>query len=147
MRSLWRARDRQALHARVARLSAAAPPRWGRMTAPQMVSHLVESLRMATGELPVAPKRGPLRYPVVKHLIVYLIPFPKGVPTAPELVSRVPSDWPSDVRALSAAMEGCASRAATDRWPDHPAFGRLSHRAWGVLIYRHMDHHLRQFGV
>ena len=32
-------------------------------------------------------------------------------------------------------------------WPDHPAFGALSRRAWGVLIYRHMDHHLRQFGA
>jgi len=33
----------------------------------------------------------------------------------------------------------------TEEWPEHPAFGALSRRAWGVLIYRHMDHHLRQF--
>jgi hypothetical protein len=117
------------------------------MTAPQMVSHLVECLRMATGELPVAARRTPLRYPLVKHFVVYLMPFPKGVPTAPELVSRVPSCWPSDVRMLSAALDGCAARAAADRWAEHPAFGKLSHRAWGVLIYRHMDHHLKQFGV
>jgi hypothetical protein len=31
--------------------------------------------------------------------------------------------------------------------PEHPAFGRLSGRAWGALVYRHMDHHLRQFGL
>ena len=32
-------------------------------------------------------------------------------------------------------------------WQEHPAFGRLARRAWGVLAYRHLDHHLRQFGV
>jgi hypothetical protein len=32
-------------------------------------------------------------------------------------------------------------------WPEHPAFGHLTHRAGGVVEYRHADHHLRQFGV
>jgi hypothetical protein len=32
-------------------------------------------------------------------------------------------------------------------WPEHPAFGRMSRRVWGVLGYRHLDHHFRQFGV
>jgi hypothetical protein len=147
MRSLWRVRDRHDLQARISRLSPSAPAKWGRMSAPEMVSHLVESLRMATGELPVASRRLPLRYPPLKQFIVYLMPFPKGVPTAPELKARVPGDWPSDVRALSAAMDGCAGRPADGPWPHHPAFGKLSHRAWGVLAYRHIDHHLRQFGV
>jgi hypothetical protein len=30
---------------------------------------------------------------------------------------------------------------------DHPGFGRMSARDWDVLQYRHLDHHLRQFGV
>jgi hypothetical protein len=32
-------------------------------------------------------------------------------------------------------------------WPDHPVFAKMSRKAWCVLGYRHMDHHLRQFGV
>ena len=40
-----------------------------------------------------------------------------------------------------------ASKSPTEVWPEHPAFGSLTHRAWGVLKYRHADHHLRQFGV
>jgi hypothetical protein len=29
----------------------------------------------------------------------------------------------------------------------HPSFGRMRPRDWDVLQYRHLDHHLRQFGV
>jgi Protein of unknown function (DUF1569) len=32
-------------------------------------------------------------------------------------------------------------------WPEHPVFGEMTPRAWCVLGYRHMDHHLRQFGI
>jgi hypothetical protein len=32
-------------------------------------------------------------------------------------------------------------------WPEHPVFGKMTPRAWRVLGYRHMDHHLRQFGI
>ena len=31
------------------------------------------------------------------------------------------------------------------RWPEHPFFGPLTRKDWGVLGYRHSDHHLRQF--
>jgi hypothetical protein len=117
------------------------------MSAPEMLSHLVESLRMATGALPVAPRRGLLRYAPLKQMIVYVLPFPKGVPTAPELVARMPGDWEADLRALSLEIEACSARRADDAWAEHPVFGALSHRAWGVFIHRHIDHHLRQFDV
>ncbi len=29
----------------------------------------------------------------------------------------------------------------------HPAFGNISTNEWGIAAYKHMDHHLRQFGV
>jgi hypothetical protein len=30
---------------------------------------------------------------------------------------------------------------------DRAVFGRISGRSWGALQYKHLDHHLRQFGV
>jgi hypothetical protein len=102
---------------------------------------------MALGDLPVAAKATPIRYPPLKQLIVYVAPFPKNVPTAPELLARAPGDWSSDVHALLGLVDRVVARGPSARWPDHPAFGRLSPRAWGVLMYRHMDHHLRQFGA
>jgi hypothetical protein len=118
------------------------------MNAAQTVAHLNDAMRMALGELPVAPKNTPLRVWPVKQLVVYALPFPKSAPTAPELIARLDT---ADLRAEQADFkriaETLAQKRASDRWPSHPAFGRLTHRAWGVLEFRHTDHHLRQFGV
>jgi len=117
------------------------------MTAPQMICHLADSAKMALGDLPVASKRLPIRYPPLKQLIIYALPFPKSAPTAPELLARAPREWHLDVGELTALVDQLAARRGSASWPEHPAFGALTERAWGVLVYRHMDHHLRQFGA
>jgi hypothetical protein len=149
MKSVWDAEAARELRERVGRLSAERRAAWGRMSAAQVVCHLADSLKMALGELQVAPKNLPIRYPPLKQVIIYLAPFPKNAPTAPDLVARPPRAWDEDVRDLRSLLDRVSARGtdAQATWPAHPAFGRLSRRAWGVLIYRHVDHHLRQFGV
>lgn len=132
---------------RIDRVTTESRPRWGKMNAEQMLAHLTESLRMGVGELATKSKKLPIRYFPLKHLIVYLLPFPKGAPTARELM---PSDHRSVEQSkneIARLARTFADRASAKEWPEHPAFGRLSTRAWGVLTYRHFDHHLRQFGV
>jgi len=148
MKTMWDAANAQDIRERVARLTPERPRQWGRMSVQQMVCHLSESLKMAIGELDVAPKRLPIRYTPLKQLIIYVAPFPKNAPTAPELtIAATPHSWADDLSTLRQLIDRFASHPADARWPEHPAFGRLSRRAWGVLAYRHMDHHLRQFGV
>jgi hypothetical protein len=146
-RSLSNVRAREALLERLERLSPEARPRWGTMSAPQMLAHLVDWMRMAEGKLKTAPKNRPLRYPPIKQLAIYWLPFPKGVPTAPELVSRAPLEWAIEQDAVRQHVQSFGKLDSKFDWPDHPAFGKLTPQAWGVLGYRHMDHHLRQFGV
>jgi hypothetical protein len=145
VKSIWQEQTRKELHDRVATLAWDRRARWGKFTAPRMVCHLADSLKMAMGELPVASKRLPIRYPPLKQLIIYAAPFPKGAPTAPELLVREPHEWAHDVADVQALLARASAARGTDDWPEHPAFGKLSRRAWGVLIYRHMDHHLKQF--
>ena len=148
MNTLWDPAAAREIRGRVAQLTPDLPRRWGRMSAQQMVCHLSESLRMAIGELRVAPKRLPIRYTPLKQLIVYVAPFPKNAPTAPELtIAATPRPWADDLSTLQQLIDRFTARPADAEWPEHPAFGRLSRRAWGVLGYRHIDHHLRQFGV
>jgi hypothetical protein len=147
MKTMWNGDRQQEIRHRVGRLSSDTKGEWGRMSAPQMVCHLADSLKMALGELPVAPKATALRYPPLKQFIVYVAPFPKNVPTAPELLTRTPGDWTGEVNALLGLVDRVAARGPSAAWAPHPAFGSLSPRAWGVLMYRHMDHHLRQFGA
>jgi len=138
--------ERGVLMDRLRGLTPEARPQWGRLTARGMLAHLHDAARMALGELDVAPKMLPIRYSPIKQLVIYALPFPKSAPTAPEIVSREAHDWEAEMSAVEQAVSRLAAKPASGTWCDHPAFGRMTHRAWGVLIYRHMDHHLRQFG-
>jgi hypothetical protein len=146
MKSLWQDAARMEILRRIAEVDETTTAQWGKFTADRMLSHLAESLKMAVGELDVASKKLPIRYFPLKQLILYVLPFPKGTPTAPELLAGKPGpvdDHKAELRRLIAAF---AERKGSD-WREHPAFGKMSENAWGVLVYRHMDHHLRQFGV
>jgi hypothetical protein len=147
MKSIFNPRDHLALHERVQALRTDTIPLWGKMSAAQMVAHLSDSIRMASGELEVAPKKVPFRYSPLKEFVLYVLPMPRGLPTAPELIARKAGDWTTEVADLRAQLNGVVERGAEALAPRHPAFGKLSAKQWGVLIYRHMDHHLRQFGV
>ena len=147
MKSLWDSNAREELAQRLDRLKPDASGLWGKMNASQMVAHLVDSLKMSTGKLKVKGKKLPLRFTPIKQLIIYGPPFPKSAPTAPELLVRQCDDWDTECASLKEMMDSFASRPAGTQLPRHPAFGTLSRRAWGVLSYKHIDHHFRQFGV
>jgi hypothetical protein len=147
MKTMFNAEDRASIVTRVDRVSSGATPRWGKMNAELMVAHLVGSARMALGELSPRPKKLPLRYFPLKQLVIYWLPFPKGAPTAPELLPKETGAIDGNKSELARLLRVFAERANATTWPAHPAFGNLSKQAWGVLMYRHFDHHLRQFGV
>jgi hypothetical protein len=145
VRSIWNDSDYRELRGRLDRLRPETPAKWGKFNAPQVVCHLADSLRMASGELPVASKNLPIRFTPLKQLIIYWLPFPKGAPTAPQLLERQPSEFAADVQDLKNELDAIVKRGRSGPWVPHPAFGDLTPNAWGVLIYRHTDHHLKQF--
>jgi hypothetical protein len=136
---------RQELLDRLARLTPDRRPAWGRFTAPKMVLHLIESLRLATGELAVAPRYLPLRA-ITKRIAIHWIPWPKGAKTAPELLAGVPGTWETDLATLRGRIAALPVPSETEPLPEHPLFGAMTKHDWGVLLYRHVDHHLTQFG-
>jgi len=146
-KSIYDPAARAALLARLDHLDPNAPARFGTLTAPRMLAHLIDAVRMALGDLPIPPRKTFLSNRLVRYLIIHVFPFPKGAPTAPALLARAPDTWASDVAALKAIIERAAAQANGGTWQAHPAFGVLSTADWGVLIYKHSDHHLAQFGV
>ena len=148
MASLWDDAACRLLLERFRRLTADRKPMWGKMNAAQMLAHLNDSLRMAAGELATKPKRLPIRFFPLKQLIIYAFPFPKGAPTAPELIARLDrAQWDQEAAELPQIIERLVRIPATAAWPIHPAFGRLSHGGWGALVHKHVSHHFTQFGV
>ena len=77
------------------------------------------------------PKWLPIRFTPLKQLIIFAAPFPKGTPTAPELLVRQPREWAHDVSEVQDLLARAGSARTTNTWPEHPAFGKLSKRAWG----------------
>jgi Protein of unknown function (DUF1569). len=147
MKTVFDIFDREEVIGRIDAVTAESKPRWGKMNAEMMLAHLVASVRMAKGELEVKPKKLPIRFFPLRQLIVYWLPFPKGAPTAPELLPSDPGAIEENKHQLAQLLKDVGGRGAMDLWPYHPAFGNLGRRGWGVLIWRHVDHHLRQFGA
>src|SRR6185436_15354817 len=148
MRSILNERDRGEISSRLQSLSALSAARWGSMDVANMLKHLHLSARMTLGELPVvsANKRAFQMFPL-KHLILYVLPFPKGAPTATELKPINAVSFEEERAALLELLERIGTGPSEGAGPDHPLFGPLTWREWGVATYKHADHHLRQFGA
>ena len=148
MGSILNEGDRKEIANRMRSLSASSTRRWGSMEVADMLQHLHLSARMTLGELsvPSANKRVFQMFPL-KHLILYVFPFPKGAPTAPALKPGVGPSFEEERAALLESLERIGTGPREGAGPDHPLFGPLTWREWGVVTYKHADHHLKQFGA
>ena len=147
-KSMWDSAVRSAFIDRSRKLTPESKAQWGKFSAAGMMAHLNDSYRMALGELTVPSKNLPLRYTPIKQLIIYVLPFPKGAPTAPLLIARCDNAQLADEQLAMAAMFDKLAAVKPDQpLQEHPAFGALSHAAYGALMAKHTEHHFRQFGL
>lgn len=134
---------------RLDNLQPDSPRQWGRMSAHQMVCHLNDSFRAVVGQRDVSLAITPFSRTVMKWVAMNMpVPWPKGVPTRPEIAQdkggSPPVEWSQDVAELRSWI---AAFPARDRYGTHPMFGEMNRKDWLIWAYRHMDHHFRQFGV
>jgi hypothetical protein len=148
MGSILNESDRAAITGRVRSLSSSSSRRWGTLDVTGMLKHLHLSALMALGEMevPSANKRVFHVFPF-KHLLLYVVPFPKGAPTAPKLKPESAASIEEERAALLELIERIGTGPHDGAGPDHPLFGPLTRREWGVVTYKHADHHLKQFGA
>ena len=148
MGSILNENNRAEILKRMRSLSASSTGRWGTLDVTGMLQHLRLSARMTLGELPVpsANKRIFQVFPL-KHLILYVLPFPKGAPTAPELKPVEAVTFEEERTALLDLLERIGTGPDQGPGPAHPLFGPLTWSEWGVVTYKHADHHLKQFGA
>ena len=148
MGSILNETDRAKIVNRMRSLSTSSTRRWGSMDVTGMLKHLHLSALMALGEMevPSANKRVFHVFPV-KHLILYVLPFPKGAPTAPKLKPADAGSMEEERAAVLELLERMGTGPHDGAGPAHPLFGPLTRREWGVVTYKHTDHHLKQFGA
>ena len=148
MGSILNESERATICSRMRSLSVSSTARWGRMSVTGMLQHLRLSGQMTVGELTVASKsKRVFQVFPVKHLILYLLPFPKEAPTAPELYPDAAASFEEERAAVLTLLDRIGAGPREGTGPAHPLFGTLSWREWGVATYKHVDHHLKQFGA
>lgn len=152
MKTLARAECTTEILRRLAALTPQSERRWGTMTVHQMVCHLADVFRMATGERPVSDAAGVFQRTVIKWVALYApMRWPPGIQTRPEidacLGGTTPTSFAADLADVAVRLEAFLTLARDGRCVPHPIFGRLSPAAWLRWGYLHTDHHLRQFGL
>ena len=122
---------------------------WGKMSVAQMLEHVARALEMATGKKPRKQAfLGKLIGWIFRKGFVGPDPFPKDSPTAPDFVVQGEPDFgptKDRVKALLSEFQARGEKGCDGYI--HGFFGAMTGAEWGVTQFKHLDHHLRQFGV
>ncbi len=133
----------------LARLDALTPearPQWGTMTAAQMLAHCAGVIEVANGKpLENTPLLARLFKGLIRRMVVGERPYPKSTRTHPQFLQTSEREFETEKRRLLDALERFRETEG-ERIP-HPLFGEMSAAEKGWAMYKHLDHHLTQFGV
>jgi hypothetical protein len=149
MHSLFDAADRQSVLGRLAQLQPGAERQWGKMAAAQMMAHCSVALEVATGDLPRKQALiGKIFGPFVRSSLLGEKPFGRNSPTDPAFIVTEEKDFETEKRRLTGIVNRFCERGPEKAAvQSHSFLGKLNGDEWGVMMYKHLDHHLRQFGA
>ena len=117
------------------------------MSVDQMLWHVNRTLQLHLGEITGPRERTSLPRSVMKFLVLNL-PWPKGAPTLAALVAKEQQyDFAQERQRCLELLDRFAQRRLDEEWPENPVFGKVSGTDLSRLQAKHLDHHLRQFGV
>jgi hypothetical protein len=146
-KTIYNAKDVQEIIARIDKLDVNSIRLWGKMDTAQMLRHCYLGVQSAKGEVQV--KRVLMSYligPMVKNLFLKGKPYPRNAATGKELVVTVQLELDTERNKLKDILHAFqqAGEAGCTKEP-HGFFGKLTPAEWGILQYKHLDHHLQQF--
>lgn len=148
MQNLFDAPAKKEILQRLGALSPGAPRQWGKMTSAQMLAHCSVALEAGTGDKPRRQQLiGKIFAPFVRKGLLGEKPFSKNSPTDPTFIVTDERDFARERDRLAGLVERFFERGRDAAGKNvHSFFGRMSGDEWGLLMYKHIDHHLRQFG-
>jgi hypothetical protein len=147
MGSIYNKADNEAMIARINSLTPDNNALWGKMTVDQMCKHCNTAIQVAFG-------KQDLKINFLMRILGSMLKnkafnsdFGKNSPTAKEFKFEGSYDFEASRKELAESIAQFAHGTQVIKVMDHPFWGKMTYEDWDKLIWRHTDHHLRQFGV
>lgn len=149
MKSLFDFHTLQEVLQRIEQLNEKKEAQWGKMNVTQMIKHSQKPLKLANGNLTLERPNPIVRtiFKLFKKSLYDDKPWKQNLPTAKEFVSKDTNDFNVERERLILDLQEFGKKSTNLHWPEHPMFGKFTTEQWGKMQYKHIDHHLRQFGV
>ena len=149
MKSLFDPEVTREMVDRINQLTPGTKPLWGKMKVDQMLAHMQSPLRVALGEENL--KKGLMGFlfgRIAKKQLVKEEPFKRNLPTAPSFIVKDERNFEEEKAKVIDLIQRFSKEPGEKLDTRvHPFFGKLTADEWNVLHWKHLDHHLRQFGV
>lgn len=122
---------------------------WGKMDVAQMLAHCKEAFKV-----PLSDKKMPRMFLglligwIFKKKLYNESPWKRNLPTAPNFIIKGDRNFEAEKKELVGMIDQFYNGGPekVGRFP-HPMFGSFTPAQWGMSMYKHLDHHLQQFGV
>ncbi|HHC78937.1 MAG TPA: DUF1569 domain-containing protein [Flavobacteriia bacterium] len=150
MKNVFNPQDVNQLLERIEKLSSDTQQQWGKMDASQMLAHCNVTYEMVYTDKHPKPNAVVkfILKTFIKNKVVSETPYQKNGKTAPQFVMKSDKDFNAEKKRLIAYIKKTQELGAAhfDNKESH-SFGKLSSAEWNNMFYKHLDHHLNQFGV
>lgn len=149
MESVFDSKGNQVLVSRIENLTPITLSQWGKMTVSQMMEHCQQPIKVAHGTLNLKSNWMSFLFgKMMKKKLMEPKPFAKGMPTVKEFRITHEPEFEKAKGELIALVKTFADEGhAAIKNTKHPFFGEMTMEEWDMLQWKHLDHHLKQFGV
>jgi hypothetical protein len=150
MKNIFNAVEAEEVIVRVESLTAESMPKWGSMSVSKMLAHCCVTYEMVYTNKYPRPNRLTrwILKKFIKSSVVSEKAYPKNVKTAAQfIIKKDPVFDIEKARLIAFIKQTQALGAAAFEGRDSHSFGHLTAKEWNVLFYKHLAHHLTQFGV
>lgn len=151
MKSIFNQSEQQEIVSRIYKLSENSSPHWGKMTAGQMCLHCATVLDVHAGVIKEdkPPFFVKLLRPMMRKVIFGDKAYPKNSPTSSQFKMLEETDFHSGKQKLLDSLDYFTNPENKEKIIEHPSrvFGKLTEEEKGWAQYKHINHHLKQFGV
>lgn len=150
MENIYNQKDYEAIILRLNLITPQSEKLWGRMEVNQMLVHLINQLDIALGKKSAKVQgQAILKTMLGRWIALYIVPWRKGkekTPTEMDVFKTrvIMTDFESDKQLLFRRLKEFIDAPG---FAPHPFFGKINNKDWGRLAWKHINHHLWQFGI